>query len=145
MGIEATSGSGVAIGPINDTAETSAAYAALTYTEVGDVESIGEFGDTAATISFTSLTAARVRKRKGVRDAGDMSLVVADNPEDEGQEALIEAEAGEDSYAIRVTTRNRVVYFRALVATARQGAQEANNILKRNYNLLIDSKIIPAS
>lgn len=150
MAISSTTGAKIFIGPVNDTADDEAAYSGLVYTEVKEVESIGEFGDQASTVTFTSLGDARVRKRKGVRDAGDLAVSVANDPRDPGQLALVAAEATEFSYAVKVVLADApdandtdsTFYFRALVASARLNVGEANAIIRRAFAFLIDSKII---
>lgn len=134
----------------NSAADNASQYAALTYVEIKTVESVGEFGDQASVIEFTALGDARVRKRKGVRNAGDCTVVVGRDPLDNGQKALTAAEATEFSYAFKIlladgadaNDTDSVFYFRALVGTANLQGLTANEIIKRAYNLLIDSKII---
>lgn len=150
MAIASTTGAQIFIGPVNTTADTKTAYGALSYTEIKEVESIGEFGDAASTITFTSLGDARVRKRKGVRDAGDLNVTCANDHLDAGQLAAIAAQATDFSYAIKVqladgadaNDTDSVFYFRALVASARLAVGSANEMIKRNFALLIDSKIV---
>jgi hypothetical protein len=133
----------------NSTAATASQYAALTYIEVTEVESIGEFGDAASTITFTSLGDARVRKRKGVRDAGDLNVVCANDPLADGQKAMITAQTTEFTYAFKVTLNDAadendtdsIFYFRGLVSSARLSVGAANEIVKRNFAILIDSAI----
>lgn len=150
MAIASTTGARVYIGPVNNTANDETAYAALSYTEVLDIESTSEFGDQASTIEFTALGDARVRKRKGVRNAGDMSMVVANNPLDTGQIALIAAEATEFTYAVKIVLADgadandtdSVFYYRALVGSRRLGGLQANQIVKRTFAFYIDSAIV---
>jgi hypothetical protein len=150
MAIASTTGAQIFIGPINTTAADETDYGALSYTEIGEVESIGEFGDQASTITFTSLGDARVRKRKGVRDAGDLSVVCANDPLDAGQIAAIAAQTTENTYAFKVTLADAAdgndtdstFYFRALVASSRLNVGAANEMIKRTFNLLIDSAIV---
>lgn len=152
MAIASTTGAKIYIGPINTSAADETTYAGLSYTEIGEVESIGEFGDQASTITFTSLGDARVRKRKGVRDAGDLNVVCANDPLDAGQIACIAAQATENTYAFKVlladaadgNDTDSVFYFRALVASARLSIGAANEMIKRNFALLIDSAVIEA-
>lgn len=149
MAIASTTGAKIYIGPINTTADSVSDYSGLSYVEIGEVESIGEFGDQASTIEFTSLADARVRKRKGVRNAGDLNVVCANDPLDAGQIAAIAAEATENTYAIKVeladaadaNDTDSVFYFRALVASARLSIGAANEMIKRNFAMLIDSAI----
>lgn len=150
MAIAPTTGAKIYLGPVNSVADDATAYAALSYTEIKQVESIGEFGDSASTITFTSLGDARVRKRKGVRDAGDLSVTVANDPLDPGQIAAIAAQATDFSYAIKVlladgadaNDTDSVFYFRALVSSARLNVGAANEIIKRTFAMLIDSQVI---
>lgn len=152
MAIASTTGAKIYIGPINTAADDETTYAGLSYTEIGEVESIGEFGDQASTITFTSLGDARVRKRKGVRDAGDLNVVCANDAADAGQAACIAAERTENTYAFKVlladaadgNDTDSVFYFRALVASARLSIGAANEMIKRNFALLIDSAVIEA-
>lgn len=134
----------------NSSAATASAYAALSYIEIGDVESVSEFGDQAQTITAQTLGDARLRKRKGVRDAGDITITVLNNPLDNGQKAAIAAEATEFTYAFKVVLADgadsndtdSVFYFRALVSSARLSGLQPNEIIKRTFVALIDSAII---
>lgn len=148
MGISSTMGSRAYIGPATALTDPSA-MTGLTFVEIGEVESIGEFGDTAAAITFTSLAAARVRKLKGARDAGDVSIVVANDPADAGQIAAIAAEKTPYTYAIKVVAADAVTedwtnseyYFAAKVMSARLGQKGANDVNKRTIVLAIDTAI----
>lgn len=62
-----------------------------TYTQIGEVESFGAFGDEAEEIKFTSLGDGRVQKIAGVRDAGSVDLMLGYDATDAGQTALIAA------------------------------------------------------
>jgi hypothetical protein len=68
-----------------------ASYQEDTYQQVGEIESFGAFGEEAEEIKFTSLSDSRVQKVAGARDAGDVELVMAYDPSDAGQTALIAA------------------------------------------------------
>lgn len=150
MAIASTTGAKIYIGPVNTTANDETAYAALSYTEIGEVETIGEFGDQASTVTFTALGDARVRKRKGVRDAGDLNVMVAYDARDAGQIAMIAAQATEFSYAFKVVAADApdandtdsTFFFRALVSSGRLNIGSANEIIKRAFACLIDSAII---
>lgn len=156
MAIASTSGAKIyisasgAVPTANSTAADASDYAALTYVEIGDVESVSEFGDEAQTITAQTLGDARVRKRKGVRDAGDITITVLNNPLDNGQKAMVAAEATEFTYAFKVVLADgadsndtdSVFYFRALVSSARLSGLQPNEIIKRTFVALIDSEIV---
>lgn len=144
----ASAGAKIYIGPVT-AAATVSAYAALTYVEIGGVESIGEFGDAASAITFTGLGDARVQKLKGAYDAGDITVAAAWAPRDAGQVAARAAAETKFSYAIKVTFEDSpdandtdsVFYFHAKVMSAKKNVGGANNVMMENYVLGIDTAI----
>ncbi|TQE98653.1 MAG: hypothetical protein FKY71_12655, partial [Spiribacter salinus] len=77
MGISTAAGVTFGIGTTAsiDESSTSSAitdFQADTYSLVGEVESIGEFGDQINPVTFTALDDQRVRKFKGSRDSGSI-------------------------------------------------------------------------
>jgi hypothetical protein len=148
MAIASTTGAKIYIGPVTPAA-TLSAYAALSYTEIKNVESISEFGDQSAAVNFTSLSDNRVRKRKGVRDAGDITVVCGHDPLDAGQLAALAAGEAEVAYAFKVVLADgadandtdSTFYFHALVMNTRLNIGAANEIIKRNFMLAIDTAI----
>lgn len=142
-------GTKVYIGPVATSDDTST-YASLTgWKEISEVESIGEFGDAATAITFTSLSSSRVRKRKGARDAGDVAIVCANLPGDPGQEAAIAAEGSKHRYAFKIVAADApteagtdsVFYFGALVMSKKLNVGASNAVNKRTFNLAIDTDI----
>lgn len=94
--------------PISLTAEdlTEASFASQTWTKVGRVENLGQFGDAASEITFDSITENRQLRLKGTRSGGSMDVVVGLDEDDAGQLALIAAEKTDFDYAVRVTFPN---------------------------------------
>ncbi len=144
-------GAKIFIGPaVLPSVDTEAEYSALAWTEVGLVESLGEFGDQSNTVNFASLNDGRNRKAKGIRDAGDLALTVARDPTDPGQDALIAAEATSNKFAFKVVYPDRLTptgtdgidYFRALVMSKRSNVGSADNVIRRAFTLGIDSAIV---
>lgn len=139
------------IGPVADkTINTAAKFAALQYTEVGLAESIGEFGDESAAITFTGLSSGRVLKLKGPRDGGTVPLTVGHDPLDPGQILLAAAELVKFAFAFKIVYPDRpnpsgtdsVEYFRALVMSRRKNVGDASAVLRRSYPLAINSDIV---
>ena len=146
------SGSKIFIGPATTAAatDTLAEFSALTaWVEVGLAETLGEFGDEATSVKFSSLSDARVRKAKGVKDAGTMALTVGRDTSDAGQDALVAAEGTNNKYPFKVVYPDRLTptgtdsieYFRALVLSKRTNIGGADNIIRRAFSLDIDSEI----
>src|SRR5690349_44957 len=104
MAITTASGSKVYIGPTRTSAtDTLAEFKALTpWVLIGEVESLGEFGDQANDISFSAVGDARVRHLKGARDAGTLALTCGRDPLDAGQVALRAAQKTKYEYAFKI-------------------------------------------
>ncbi len=148
------SGTKYFIGPAATNAvDTLAEFIAIdtggAFVEIGLVEDGGEYGDSAALVTFAALGDARIRASKGARDAGELPLVVGDDPTDAGQLALIAAEATNLNYAFKVVTPNRLnptgtdqlEYFRVLVASKRKRVGTNDNIIRRTFTAKINSAI----
>lgn len=127
-----------------------AAFEALTWVEIKEVEDGGEFGDESADVTFQSLGDGRVRHLKGARDAGTIALVVGDDPLDPGQIAIRAAEKTKFNYNIKVEYEdapselytNSVDYFRGLVMSARKNVGTGDNVLRRNFSIGISTPIL---
>lgn len=129
---------------------TSANYAALTWAEVGLVESIGEYGDESSAVNFAVLGDGRQRKGKGARDAGTLAITCAHDGTDGGQQDLVDAEASNVNYAFKVvlpnklnaTGTNEIQYFRGLVMSKRLNVGNNDNIVRRTFNVAVNSEIV---
>lgn len=148
MAINTAAGSRIFIGPVT-TADDVTAYAALAWTEIGEVEDLGEFGDQSNSVTFTALANARVRKMKGTKDAGDLTLTVGFDAGDAGQLALIAAEADSspDDYGIKVQLNDSaatptVAYFRGKVMSYRLQPGNADNVVRASVSVGINSAVI---
>lgn len=151
-GIFATAGATIAIG--NPLAAKSADFVEAdfdgqSWVNIGWAESIGAFGDEASEITFDAIAEGRTQKLKGTRNAGNLELVCGLDSEDDGQAALRAAEAENFDYAIRVTFNDApaggtpsIRYFIAKVMSAREQLDSANNVVKLNATLGINSNIV---
>jgi hypothetical protein len=137
-------------------ADTLAEFEALSvWTEIGLIESIGEFGDQSNDVSFAVIGDGRMRHAKGARDAGSMTITVAHTPEDPGQAAIEAAEATNDNYAFKVVLpdaptalySDTVIFFRGLVRSKRKNIGSNDNVVRNTYEVGINSELFtdPAS
>jgi hypothetical protein len=155
MAVVTASGTIVEIGPqvVPAAADTLVEFQAISgWTPIGEVESVGEFGDQANDVTFSAVGDARVRHIKGARDAGVMALVCGHDPLDTGQLALELAEQTKFAFAFRVTLpdspgtpfTNTILYFRALVGSRRKNIGNNDNVIRNNYNVLLVSEVFTA-
>ncbi|KRW62336.1 hypothetical protein [Pseudomonas sp. TTU2014-080ASC] len=136
-------------------AVSQAEYEADNYTDVGEIEDLGEFGDTFSSVNFTSLADGRVRKYKGTADAGDMTLTVGLDNGDAGQQKVKQAHAdrSKGNYNIRVTLNDgdpaavppvvpTTFYFAVKVMNNTVASGSADNVVRRNITLGINTDIL---
>jgi hypothetical protein len=149
MTINTASGSKVYIGT-TASASTLTQFEADTYILVGEVENLGEFGDQSSEVTFAAIGDGRVRRSKGARDAGTMSVVVGRDPNDAGQAAMEAAEATNFNYnfkvvhadAINENWSDTIEYFRGLVMSKRTNVGTNDNVVRRTFNVGINTAII---
>ncbi|MFG0499517.1 hypothetical protein ACF8MH_19645 [Pseudomonas sp. YQ_13] len=136
-------------------ATTKTEFEADTYVRVGEIEDLGEFGDTFSSVTFTSLEDGRVRKYKGTADAGDMTMTVGLDNGDAGQNAVKTAhkDRSKGDYNIKVTLNDgdpdaspaispTTFYYRAKVMNNTVAAGAADNVVRRNITFGINSEIL---
>ncbi|WP_342650923.1 hypothetical protein [Pseudomonas sp. REB1044] len=136
-------------------ADTQALYEADTYVEVGEIEDLGEFGDTFSSVTFTSLKDGRVRKYKGTADAGDLTLTVGFDNGDAGQKAVKTAhkDRSKGDYNIKITLNDgdptatpaikpTTFYMRGKVMNNTVAPGAADNVVRRNVTIGINSDIL---
>ena len=152
--ISTASGSKVYIGNAVSTtqADTLVEFQAMSgWTEIGLVESLGEFGDESSDVTFAALGDGRTRHAKGARDAGTMVITVAHDPSDAGQASIELAEQTSFNFAFRVTVNDGVtgfsdteLYFRGLVMSRRKNIGSNDNVIRNVYNVGVNSEIFTA-
>jgi hypothetical protein len=150
--IFATAGSHVYIGQVMESQSgdfVAADFDGMSWVEIGWLESIGEFGDESAEITFDAIGEGRTQKLKGIRNAGNMDLVMGVVDDDPGQIALLAAEAQPDDFAFRVVMNNAPSggtpaerYFIGKVMTARERLDTANNVVRRGGRIGINSNVV---
>lgn len=136
-------------------AATEAEYKADTYVDVGEIEDLGEFGDTFSAVNFTALSDGRVRKYKGTADAGNMTVTVGLDNGDAGQKAVAVAhkDRTKGNYNIKVTLNDgdpgatppilpTTFYYGVKVMNNTVAPGAADNVVRRNMTLAINTDIL---
>jgi hypothetical protein len=119
---------------------------ARVYVALAGVTDIGEFGDERQISTIETIDGARVRKKPGTADAGDMEIVVARDPLDPGQIAMRAAMGDSYAYAIRITANDApaggtptVHYLKAYVSSAKNRMGGANDFVQTVFTIAIDA------
>lgn len=152
MAIYATNGAKLFIGGVLEQKSTPfvlADFTPQTWVEIGEIEALGSVGDASVEISFDSISANRTRRLKGTRSAGTMELVCGIDHEDAGQQDLLEAEGTKFDYAFKLELNDAPPngtpserYFIAKVATAVEALETANNVMKLQSTLWVNSNVV---
>lgn len=131
------------------------AFELESYVEVGEVEDAGQVGDESAEITFAALSDARVRKLKGPRNAGTMTVVCGADTADAGQDAMIAAEAESLDYCFKVELNDQLtiggapttIYFYGKVMSKRRNIGNVSNVVRYNFNVGVNSEVyeVPAT
>ena len=158
MGVNTAAGTRLYIGTtaipqnMNNLSDSQALaeFQADSYVEVGEVEDLGEYGDQSEDVTFASLGDSRTRHFKGTRDAGTAPITVGKDVTDEGQIALVAAEASHLDYNFKIVNNDALTlggqgsedYFYGKVMSKRDSVGNVNNVVRRNFAVGINSRIV---
>ena len=85
MGIQGSLGASYSISAGEPATYDDTGFAALTYTEVGEVANLGDFGPTFEDVTFVKLKTGLTEHRKGSVDYNELSMSIAYDGADAGQ------------------------------------------------------------
>lgn len=152
MGITTNALTKVSIG--TTTAKTDATgYASDTWQLIGNVTDVGEAGSESEIITAKIVGGdGFTRKLKGSRDNGTLELTVIRDSADPGYIALIAAEKSSFGYNFQIelndkpsagaSPKNSKFYFNALVMSAKNSFNDADNIITTVFSLAISGPIV---
>jgi hypothetical protein len=89
----------------------AAGYAALTFTTIGEITDIGEFGREYKPVTYVPLATGGTRKLKGSFDEGSIAAQLALDTDDAGQILAKTALASTADFSFVVTTQNGDKYY----------------------------------
>lgn len=118
-------------------------FAALTYTEIGEVSDLGEFGREYNVVKFNPLKDRRTVKRKGSFDDGTVQVQLAKAATDAGQVILKAATNSDASHSIKIVLQDGTIfYFTAQVSSSTVNVGNVDQITSSTFKLEIDNDII---
>jgi len=137
--------------------ESVANYDALTWTEIGLIESVGEFGPDASIGTFTPIGTGVACKFMGTVDNGEVSLSIAKS-DDDGLAILLSKQGDVTSVPMKVelsdtpdasgtgaTPRPTRFMFPGLVKGSRYSVGTGDDVVKVQSSLVINGTIFEGS
>jgi hypothetical protein len=116
----------------------AAGYAALTYTNIGNIEDGGSHGRTYAEVTFNPIDSRGTQKFKGSYNEGNKTLSVGLNSDDAGMILLKAALLLDSDSSFKVTYQNGDVdYFRAKVMSVSKATAGVDSIVMASIELAI--------
>ena len=123
--------------------EDATGYGALSWTEVGRVISIGEFGDQSQDISFDVLKIGRTVHASGPKDIGEVPVVIEYDGADAGQTLVKDNNNTNTSLSFQITDPDGAsIYFFGLVANLRYNERTANNYKGQSFVIRGQSALV---
>lgn len=119
------------------------AFALLSFTDIGEITDMGEFGREYALVTHNPLGDRRTVKRKGSYNDGALTMSLGRVPSDAGQTLLLTARDDDDSYAFVVTLQDGTKqYFSAQVMSYTTSVGSVDQITGASVMVEIDNDII---
>ena len=116
-----------------------------TYTEIGMIESIGEFGPEANTGSFTPIGTGLAGKYMGTTDNGEVQLTIAKTTVDTGLTELVSAQKSDDPLAYKIELSDGTAYtFNGLCRSCRVNVGSGDDAVKITATIAITGTITEA-
>lgn len=138
MSIQTSAGAKISASVALPATFDAAGYAALTYTEIGSVESIGAFGREYALVEFNPLGERGTKKFKGSFNEGQLALTLALDNTNAGQDLLRANVNADGALSFKVALKDGTVYyFIALVMNNPIEIGSVDQITMTNVNLEI--------
>ncbi|GAB5431291.1 MAG: hypothetical protein EpisKO_06610 [Epibacterium sp.] len=86
-------------------------FDALTFTNVGEITNVGEFGKEWSLVTHNPLATRGTKKGKGSFNNGTLSPALALDPDDAGQTAMKTALESDDPVYFAVTLQDGTIYY----------------------------------
>lgn len=111
MTVRTSAGSTIAISAAQPATYDATGYAALTWTTIGEVTDLGEFGRTYALVTHNPLASRGTTKRKGSYNEGSIDLKLGLDNDDAGQIIAKTASQSDDDHSFKITLQDGSIYY----------------------------------
>ena len=138
MTIQSGAGSSIGITASAPATYNEAGYDALTFSNIGEVKSIGAFGREYVQIEHTPIDTRATKTLKGSYKEGSMTLELAFDPADAGQIVLRTASNSDANFFFRVQLQSgKQFYFPAQVSSFQVNPGSVDEIVSASVSLTI--------
>jgi len=149
MGMSTGAGTKLAISAASPATFDATGYAALTHTEIANVEGLGDFGATYEEVAFQPLNGPKL-KLKGPADNGGISPTIALDPSDAGQTLLRTAadDKTQKNYSVEITLQDNTVIYTQFICLGfpySVGAAGAVNTVKPTMVFQKNLVVVPGA
>jgi len=146
MGIQTSLGTVYETSAAEPATYDAAGFLALTFTEVGEVTNLGDFGPTFEDVTHVPLKTGITEHRKGSVDYGELAMTVAADDSDAGQ-TLIDAGvngANRDVvYSHKVTLQSGAIrYFTGQLFSNPESVGDASSMVNMAVNVKLSGSIV---
>lgn len=111
MTVRTTAGTTIAISAAAPVTFNVAGYQALSYTTIGEVTDLGEFGREYALVTHNPIGDRGTVKKKGSFNEGSISMQVGLDTDDAGQILAKTASASDNDYSFKIVSQNGDIYY----------------------------------
>jgi len=118
-------------------------FEGLTFTPIGSVGNLGDFGPSPNIVSYNTLNTAVVSKAKGVEDAGELTIEVARIFDDAGQVLIRTAAGTKFNYAVKIeyadapteSYSNTIIYAAGPVSGPQYLGGSTDDFIRESYTV----------
>lgn len=129
-------GTTLGISASNPSTYDSTGYAALTYSTIGEITDIPDFGREFQLVTHSPIGSRGIVKKKGSYNEGTIDLKLGLNTDDAGTILLKAAALSDNNYSFKVTCpTGDVYYFQAIAMSFKVAPGNANSIITATCKL----------
>lgn len=129
MTVATSAGTTLAVSASTPATFNVAGYSVLSFTNVGEITDLGEFGREFALVTHNPVGSRGTQKFKGSFNEGTMSLTLGLDTDDAGQIIMKAGALSDNNYSFEVTTQNGdIYYFQAKVMSWKVGVGGVDSI-----------------
>jgi hypothetical protein len=140
MASRTSAGSTIRVSAAQPGTFNAAGYAALSWTAVGEITDLGEFGREYNLVTHNPIGTRATVKKKGSYNEGQINLMMALDEADAGQLILEAGAVSDNDYSFEITLQSgRKYYFQAQIMKFKPNVGSVDNITQASVMLELTS------